>query len=479
MNLVNCLGDICLCPICFINYDGIRGIPVVAACGHTLCKLCAIALSSNEVCFKCPVCEQMSTKPLATNIELMNVLEILQFDIIFSPHNDTHRFAVSQWNPKILNNAVSGPSLFDCDLYKICVTALHIKSPITFLSIRSNYPYENIRTYINWLRTICHPSVAMLTGFSDEKNSNAIAFESFCNSSLLHCLFDASRKSVAIGPVDRISIAIDVAKGVIYLQRKLYAVKAEWGISDSLIAAMLSRLQSPSHIMLDVTLAAKLLPICLPPDRQDECSSSNVLAGDCERGNVVCTEETPDAVVAAVINKCIGVVECTQAKPGAEDNKSDAFGLELATQRILRSYGQLLLVLVLNVSEEAVGEFLETVATNCKQAGSDSVDALTLAVLARMTFLQPKTTNTTPTSYAQGEDFISEGAAEEGAPPPRLCLGLERKSRPLWKEREARHLVHLALMCVSDETGQTIQYHPKNIMHALASLVRIRRDILG
>jgi hypothetical protein len=75
-------SDSFLCPICFENYDcpedeQMSRIPVVARCGHTLCRLCSIELGNRSATTgpQCPICRSSFVLPLPNNFLSISLLK--------------------------------------------------------------------------------------------------------------------------------------------------------------------------------------------------------------------------------------------------------------------------------------------------------------------------------------------------------------------------------------------------------------------
>jgi hypothetical protein len=481
MNLASFLGEICLCPICFISYDGSDGTPVVAACGHTLCRVCSIALSADSACsFKCPVCEKISEKPLSPNIELMNLLDILQFDVIFSPDNNAKWTTASYFHSEALITAVKRRILFECNVYSVYSVARHQEAAI-LLSLHKSCLRYSFHKHIEWLKTTRHPHVVLMTGYINEGDDCAIAFEPFLHLSLQQCLFDSSSNaSPHLNATKRTSIAIDVAKGVIYLQRKLHAAKNELGVSDVQIADLLSRLLSTTHILLDATLTAKILPACLSVDGSllDTANTSNYIARSSlsEEGE---EDDETDAVVSAILCNCVTRVALAEELAEAEKHSRADEQVQsvsdpaLATHCILRSYGLLVLVLVLNITVKKVHALFEEMADTGD--GGVSVDDMAKTIISKMSFVDSNNTRSMNPPMSDGDESKSALGVDGGSAVASRPYGVDCEDRPLWDGNMARNLVHLALMCMSD----TCLHRPKNMVYVLARLMRIRHQMMG
>jgi len=70
-------SDLCLCLICYSEYNDSQRLPKIFPCGHTICSSClqGIVISQNRR--KCPVCSQTipSNMAISTNYVLLNLVE--------------------------------------------------------------------------------------------------------------------------------------------------------------------------------------------------------------------------------------------------------------------------------------------------------------------------------------------------------------------------------------------------------------------
>jgi hypothetical protein len=247
------MNEICTCPICFLPYDQV--IPVVASCGHSLCRDCSTAIAAIHIkgIYQCPICEGESSIPLPKNLELINLLEFLHLQLDIStprtisilepndiPKEKAEEILLQQETSVLHNTTIKGnPAILKVCLY-----------PGKF-----QYDME-----VELLKKLSHPNIIQFLAYCD----TSLVFEHTANGKLsthFHCLTKREVIPLLLTKEARLKVAIDVIKAVLYIQSQRkdvnFVLEEKFGTSMPLLLSQ--TLKISDHILLDSNYNAKLM----------------------------------------------------------------------------------------------------------------------------------------------------------------------------------------------------------------------------
>ena len=119
-----------ICCVCFGDYDDSSCIPVVASCGHTVCKNCSTSLKrSSPSHVYCPTCRAVVNYPLATNFSYISLLSSMRSSSTGRHKNSTS--SVIQFSVEEIQKSLKSNSTF---LSELLLPPPHLTSPHLLIS---------------------------------------------------------------------------------------------------------------------------------------------------------------------------------------------------------------------------------------------------------------------------------------------------------------------------------------------------------
>ena len=251
------MNDICTCPICFLPYDQV--IPVVASCGHSLCRECSIAIGRKGN-YSCPICEGESVLPLPKNLELINLLEFLHLQLDIS----TPRKISCLDNNEVPKGLPEEILLQDETSVLYNTTFRGIPVVMKSCLYANNFQYD-IEVII--LKMLCHPNINPLLAHSpcpSTTENSSLIFEHIPNGKLstyFHSLTKGDGIPSLLTKEIRLKIAIGVLKAVLYIQGQRQSIydALQTSLGFSMPTMLLPKQVLSQHILLDVHYNAKML----------------------------------------------------------------------------------------------------------------------------------------------------------------------------------------------------------------------------
>ena len=488
-------NEICMCPICFVYYDGLEGVPVVGACGHTICRICSVAIAgADESNYACPICGRISAQPLSPNFELMNVLSVLQYDILFVQSQPKLQiFSPSDVRGTDFNKKL----IFSCNKYDLNVMSNNDMVVMLFSQHMEPHLQEPC-TYPDYH----HPHIATLRGHCVSNDTQAFVFEGFANGTLHERLFHCGEGVPSLNAAERFGVAVETARALVYMHRewmgKRLGCRQHGGSADEPeVLQLMSVAVHPQHIGLDHTLTVKVVPPCLwgegedgggsivsthtpPPTEEQEqdtlalsereqgvsLDGEDPLAG--QGGGGLPLYDTSTGTPGGEEHRGGDMAE-GEVRPAGETTSRDPTDIVTDTcgsngperSAVVQAYGVLLLVLLLNISHQDAMK----VVTELQNKIADSEGDLGFIsglneVLASITF--------TDDPHQATPDLSADGSGSADS----ALRGEIGTQEPIWDRRTARLLVNLALECA---LGGVVEHRgPTNMIQVSASLHRIQ-----